>query len=182
MSAREAATFAAAAAIWCAVAAVDGQSRPASSVPPAGIGADAVRTGCLACHGADLIVQQRLSRDGWGRELDKMAGWGAVIDAGRREALVDYLTAHFGPDAPAGAAGDDDPGAALVQVRCVGCHDERLIAQQRLDEAGWRREVDKMIGWGAGVAPAEQAPLVAYLARRFGWLQPARRVTVTPLP
>ena len=49
---------------------------------------------------------------------------------------------------------------------CAGaCHGPGLIAQQRLDRAGWTREVDKMIGWGAAVGAQEKEPLVAYLAR-----------------
>lgn len=68
---------------------------------------------------------------------------------------------------PPGAGGAADPGASIVQARCVACHDLRLIEQQRLDVDGWRREVDKMIGWGAAVTPEEREGLVAYLARRY---------------
>lgn len=133
----------------------------------AGGGADLMRARCLTCHGLELIRQQRLARDGWARELDKMAGWGAVLDAADRGPLLEHLTRNFGSGSASHGAVAADPGAALVEARCVVCHDLRLIEQQRLDADGWRREVDKMTGWGAAVGPQEKEPLVAYLARRY---------------
>jgi hypothetical protein len=53
-------------------------------------------------------------------------------------------------------------------LTCTGsCHGPSLIAQQRLDTAGWTREVNKMIGWGAVVPDNEKDALVAFLARTF---------------
>jgi mono/diheme cytochrome c family protein len=54
---------------------------------------------CVACHSLRIVHIQRISRAAWGRELDKMAGWGTKIED--REALVEYLTANFGDDKPA---------------------------------------------------------------------------------
>ena len=34
-----------------------------------------VRARCMTCHGADLIVQQRLTQVGWDREVAKMVRW-----------------------------------------------------------------------------------------------------------
>ena len=51
---------------------------------------------CVACHSLRIIHIQRLSRATWGRELDKMTGWGTKI--GDREALLEYLVANFGDD------------------------------------------------------------------------------------
>ncbi|MBI2189057.1 MAG: sulfite oxidase [Acidobacteria bacterium] len=69
------------------------------------------------------------------------------------------------PAARAGAI--DEPGASIAETRCTVCHDLRLIEQQRLDVDSWRREVDKMIGWGAAVGPDEKERLVTYLAGRY---------------
>lgn len=143
--------------LWCVSAA---QERPA------GTGAETLRARCLTCHGTDLIAQQRLSRDGWSREIDRMAGWGAAVDAADRERLLDYLAANFGVRrAPRDAGAAIDTGATVLQARCLVCHDRRLIEQQRLDAAGWRREVNKMIGWGATVTESEKEALVAHLVR-----------------
>lgn len=62
----------------------------------------------------------------------------------------------------------DGPGAAVVQARCTSCHETDLIASQRLSVAGWTREVDKMIRWGARATDADRAVLLSYLAERFG--------------
>ena len=53
---------------------------------------------CLPCHSLRLIHSQRLSKAGWNKELDKMAGWGAVVDD--RPALLEYLMANYGDDKP----------------------------------------------------------------------------------
>lgn len=57
-------------------------------------------TSCLECHEARIILQQRLSKANWTKEVDKMVKWGALVDAGDRDALIDYLSANFGPDKP----------------------------------------------------------------------------------
>lgn len=143
----------------------------AQDLPP-GRGADALRSRCLSCHGTDLIRQQRLSRDGWSRELDKMAGWGAAIDATDRETLLAYLAVEFGVGRrqPASTAADGTVNAILT-ARCTGCHGLELVEQQRLDRAGWLRELEKMIGWGAALTTPETEALVAHLARQY----PVRR-------
>jgi len=51
---------------------------------------------CVACHSLRIVHIQRLSRATWGRELDKMTGWGSKI--GDRDALLEYLVANFGDD------------------------------------------------------------------------------------
>lgn len=52
---------------------------------------------CLTCHEADLTEQQRLSRPGWTREVEKMIRWGAVLSETEKEPLIDYLVKSFGP-------------------------------------------------------------------------------------
>jgi len=53
---------------------------------------------CIPCHSLRLVHSNRLSRAGWNRELDKMAGWGTK-DTGR-EAILEYLVATYGDDKP----------------------------------------------------------------------------------
>lgn len=67
---------------------------------------------------------------------------------------------------PAAALPEGD-GSAIVRTRCLSCHGSDLIASQRLGEAGWERELDKMVRWGANVPETERLALVAYLARHF---------------
>ena len=47
---------------------------------------------CTSCHSARLIHTQRLSEKAWGKELDKMAGWGATFD---RQLLLTYLSEEY---------------------------------------------------------------------------------------
>lgn len=67
---------------------------------PVGPMAAKATTACTECHEARIILQQRLSKAAWTKEVDKMIKWGAVVDAGDHDALIDYLSANFSPDQP----------------------------------------------------------------------------------
>ena len=68
---------------------------------PAGAMQAKATTACLECHEARIILQQRLSKAAWTKEVDKMTKWGAVVDPADRDALIDYLSTNFSPDKPA---------------------------------------------------------------------------------
>jgi mono/diheme cytochrome c family protein len=78
--------------------------KPAGASPTADLPAGAMQakatTACLECHEARIILQQRLSKATWAKEVDKMTKWGAVVDPADRDALIDYLTTNFNPDKP----------------------------------------------------------------------------------
>jgi mono/diheme cytochrome c family protein len=136
---------------------------------PAGLGAEIVRAQCLTCHQADLIRQQRLTRTGWQRELDKMTRWGASLTQTERDTALEYLAAHWPPPPavatqPADVARGDD----VFRRRCLSCHQTDIVDQQRLARAGWAREVDKMVRWGATVSGDERDVLLDYLAGESG--------------
>jgi mono/diheme cytochrome c family protein len=141
-------------------------SAGAQELPP-GPGREEVTSRCVSCHESDLIVQQRLSRTGWGRTLDKMVRWGAVVESSEREPMLDYLSAHFAPKPAASHLVATAGTEAIYKRACLACHEDDLIESQRLTRAGWVREVDKMIRWGADVAPADRDALVDYLAARY---------------
>jgi sulfite oxidase len=48
-------------------------------------------TACTVCHESDMVDQQRLTRTGWQREVEKMMRWGARVRDAEKESLVDYL-------------------------------------------------------------------------------------------
>jgi hypothetical protein len=73
---------------------------PTAELPAGPMQAKATTT-CTECHEARIILQQRLSKAAWGKEVDKMVKWGAVVDAADRDALIDYLSTNFSPDKPA---------------------------------------------------------------------------------
>jgi len=65
---------------------------------PAGAMQQKATTACLECHEARIMVQQRLSKAVWTKEVDKMVKWGAVVDPADRDALIDYFGSNFPPD------------------------------------------------------------------------------------
>ena len=69
------------------------------NLPPGAMQAKAT-TSCLECHEARIILQQRLTKAAWTREVDKMIKWGATVDTNDRDALIDYLSTNFNPDQP----------------------------------------------------------------------------------
>jgi hypothetical protein len=78
------------------------KSEPAkltADLPPGAMQAKAT-TACTECHEARIILQQRLSKAAWAKEVDKMTKWGALVDPADREALIDYLSENFNPDKP----------------------------------------------------------------------------------
>ena|ERR1700682_2792102 len=96
-------------AVLTATAALAGESSPNSNSNsndqlPAGPAKEKAEAACLTCHEARIIMQQRLSKPAWTREVDKMIKWGAEVDPKDRDALIDYFSATFGPDQPAYAA------------------------------------------------------------------------------
>ena len=137
--------------------------------PPSLDGAEGqtVRTKCLGCHQAELIAQQRLTRDGWDREIAKMERWGAVLTATERAQMLTFLAGRFGRDVASGATVPAD-GEAVYRAACRTCHEDDLASQQRLSAVAWARTVDKMASWGARVTPEQKPALVAYLASQWG--------------
>ena len=150
------------------VAAGPGAQAPAlrGATLPEGAGVEVLRARCLSCHESDLIESQRLTRDGWTREIDKMVRWGATVPDSDRVALTSYLSTHFAP-APVASHEQAGPGEAIFKRACLACHGADLTEQQRLSPTGWTREVEKMMRWGASVTEAEKVALVDYLSALF---------------
>src|SRR6266550_4725707 len=87
-------------ALICAVGIAEAASSPNEQLP-AGPMQEKAGAACSSCHEARIIVQQRLSKAAWTREMDKMVKWGAEVDPQDRDALIDYFSANLGPDQPA---------------------------------------------------------------------------------
>jgi sulfite oxidase len=87
--------------LYNAIAQVEVPAGPAiAASADAPSGTEAPRTfreACLTCHENDVVMQQRLTRAQWDRELTKMSNWGARIPPDERNALLDYLSKIAGP-------------------------------------------------------------------------------------
>lgn len=66
-------------------------------------------------------------------------------------------------------AEDLPPGAmqAKATTACLECHEARIILQQRLSNAAWTKEVEKMVKWGAVVDGNDRDALIDYLSTNF---------------
>lgn len=67
---------------------------------PGGSSADAINNNCLACHSADMVLNQpALSKSAWESEVGKMIkAYRAPIDESDVPAIVDYLVKTKGQD------------------------------------------------------------------------------------
>jgi hypothetical protein len=79
---------------------------------PSGAAKDTAESACLGCHEARIIVQQRLSKAAWTKEVDKMTKWGAPVESKDRDGLINYLSVNFGPDLPPYQAPRSTPATA----------------------------------------------------------------------
>ena len=138
----------------------------AQEMPP-GPARDVVVKRCVTCHESDLITQQRLSRAAWGRSIDKMVRWGAVVEPEEREAVLDYLAAHFAPQPVSTHIVATARSEELYKRACLTCHEDDVIESQRLTRTGWMRSVEKMMRWGATVPAEEKDGLIDYLSARY---------------
>jgi hypothetical protein len=76
------------------------QTAPTPDLPAGPLQAK-VTTECTVCHETRIILQQRLSKAAWTKEVDKMVKWGAAVDPQDRDAFINYLSDNFGIDKPA---------------------------------------------------------------------------------
>src|SRR5262245_43235067 len=109
---------------------MNADTRAARQDLPEGKGAELARDRCVICHEADVIVSQRLSRQGWTREVEKMVRWGAVVSDSEKEVLIDYFAANFKPRSAASARAEgNDKGENRRDQKGLDCHQEALPSQ-----------------------------------------------------
>ncbi len=70
-----------------------------SELPP-GPGREQVEKICSGCHDFSTFTESRFTKEKWGKTVEKMVARGAEGTDEELEQVVNYLAAHFGPDAP----------------------------------------------------------------------------------
>jgi len=58
-------------------------------------------------------------------------------------------------------------GKALLQEHCTVCHDLTRVESKNKSEADWKATVERMVGKGAKLNPAEQEAVIKYLALTY---------------
>lgn len=59
------------------------------------------------------------------------------------------------------------PGKALVNGKCVGCHDISRVTNYQSDREGWELTVDRMILLGAELNDEQREQVIDYLAAMY---------------
>ena len=92
-------------------------------------GKDVVVRVCTKCHGPGNIAKKRLNRDDWDDQVADMVERGAKATPKELAAVVDYLTANFGPDAKVNV--NDAPIDELKSVLGLSSPEANAIVEYR---------------------------------------------------
>jgi competence ComEA-like helix-hairpin-helix protein len=92
-------------------------------------GKDVVVRVCTKCHGPGNIAKKRLNRDDWDDQVADMVERGAKGTPEELAAVVDYLTANFGPDAKVNM--NDAPIDELKSVLGLSSPEANAIVEYR---------------------------------------------------
>ncbi len=83
---------------------------------PAGPGKEETIRACSRCHSPELVSAQRLTHDQWQATISKMANLGAEASDNEFEAILNYVSQNFGPQA---AQPVNVNKATAVEIECV---------------------------------------------------------------
>ncbi|MBA2356682.1 MAG: hypothetical protein H0V80_18675, partial [Acidobacteria bacterium] len=62
----------------------------------------------------------------------------------------------------------DEPGRALVEQLCSGCHAPTVVTRFRMPEDGWRETMAEMVNRGMPGTAEQHAIVLRYLTRHRG--------------
>ncbi len=71
-----------------------------SQLLPPGDGRQAVLESCTTCHNLKVVVEARLSRAAWTKDVNDMIQRGAPLFPEEIDPITTYLSKVFGPDVP----------------------------------------------------------------------------------
>jgi len=76
---------------------------------PKGEGKDLLLYRCTLCHSLEVIISQRLDKEGWTDIVSRMIKLGAPVNPQGREILINYLSRNFPPKPP-------PPGVSIISL------------------------------------------------------------------
>jgi competence protein ComEA len=147
---------------------------------PEGPGKETTVRICGTCHGAEIALGKRLTRDGWSQIVVNMIQRGAQGSDDELADVVDYLTNtvsaktnanKVAPPLQSSSAKTDlpeGPGKAVTARLCGKCHSVEKATSLHQDEDGWTDTIAKMVKMGAQGSDDEFTEVHAYLSKNFG--------------
>lgn len=105
---------------------------------PPGQGKEETIRACSRCHSPELAAAQHQTRDQWQVTISKMANLGAEATDNEFEAILDYLSSHFGP---AAAQPVNINKATAVEIECgleITRTESRAIVQYRQQHGAFK--------------------------------------------
>jgi competence ComEA-like helix-hairpin-helix protein len=150
---------------------------------PDGPGKEAFANVCSGCHTLDIATSQKKPRAGWQSTVDSMVAKGAPASPEQVVAIVNYLSANFGPsetaDSGASAKGmPDGPGKQIILRECTACHLPDHFTKYRHSNEEWQAIVIRM-GQRVRSATKEELDVVQkYLATNFPKADEAGKLNV----
>jgi mono/diheme cytochrome c family protein len=123
---------------------------------------------CGSCHSVDLVQTSHFETpQEYEAIVNRMVNIGATVSPQETSAIVDYLFKTYGKKPPAAAS--EDWGTEKFNRACGSCHAPELADDRKgADKETYRTIVNRMIGYGAGIAPDQIDPLVEYLFKTYG--------------
>ncbi len=109
-------------------------------------GKDTVVRVCTSCHGPGNFTKKRLNRDDWDDQVADMVERGAKATPEELAAVVNYLSANFGPDAKVNV--NDAPIDELKSVLVLSAIEAKAIVEYRQDHGRFKewRDLLKVSG------------------------------------
>ena len=147
-----------------ALAFLQQQENPAESMP-AGEGGEMVRTACVACHTLDTVLTRNKSKQNWQSTVTDMMARGAQLTTQESDAVVSYLSEHYGADASQSL---DPLGRSVVTAKCFACHGETYWKHVRASRMEWEGVLYRMVGRGALWTEEEINQMADYFAQAYG--------------
>jgi competence protein ComEA len=105
---------------------------------PAGPGKDATVKYCSDCHSIEQAVSLRQGPEEWKATLEKMSGMGAKVPDDSYQAILGYLTKHFGADAPLPIKVNQASAVDLESLLLLRRADAKAIIQYRAEHGEFK--------------------------------------------
>ena len=99
-------------------------------------GKDTVVRVCTTCHGPGNFTKKRLDRDDWDDQVADMVERGAKATPEELAAVVNYLTANFGPDAKVNV--NNAPIDELKSVLGLSTTEAKAIVEYRQERGKFK--------------------------------------------